>query len=290
MKSRKKQGLHSRTQRIGTPLLIKRLKRRGLHSRPRRIGAPLLIILFSFMMIFATFKIFEYYYQELASKKLNHAVLDAVVSTSPADNNDDSNMTSEEPGLSLKTAPITVDFDMLLQKCPDVIAWLYCPDTVINYPVVQSDDNQYYLSRLMDGSHNTAGTLFADYRCSPDFSDQHTVIYGHNMKNNTMFGTLPEYGKQEYYEAHPVWYLITPEQNYKITLFAGYVTPSDSVVYGFEKTKEEQNRILNEAFEKTMFSADVDIKEDDCILIFSTCSYEYENARFVLMGILNPIK
>lgn len=84
-----------------------------------------------------------------------------------------------------------------------MLAWLYCPDTVINYPVVQSDDNEYYLRRLMDGSSNTAGTLFADYRCSPDFSDPHTVIYGHNMKNDTMFGILPEYGAQEFYEPHP---------------------------------------------------------------------------------------
>ena len=82
-----------------------------------------------------------------------------------------------------ETAPIIVDFEVLQTENKDIIAWLHCPDTKINYPVAQSEDNSYYLRRLLDGSWNTAGTIFMDYRNSADFSDRHTVIYGHNMKN-----------------------------------------------------------------------------------------------------------
>lgn len=103
-----------------------------------------------------------------------------------------------------ETAPIKVDFERLQEENKDIIAWLYCPDTEINYPVVQSKDNEYYLRRLLDGTWNIAGTLFMDYRNAADCSDLHTIIYGHNMKNNTMFGSLPKYSKQEYYEEHSV--------------------------------------------------------------------------------------
>ena len=81
-----------------------------------------------------------------------------------------------------ETAPISADFDELQSKNPDIIAWLYSEDTPINYPVVQADDNSYYLRRLTDGSYNTNGTLFLDYRCAPDFSGFNSVIYGHRMK------------------------------------------------------------------------------------------------------------
>ena len=169
------------------------------------------------------------------------------------------------------------------------IAWLYCPDTEINYPVVQSKDNEYYLRRLLDGTWNIAGTLFMDYRNAADCSDLHTIIYGHNMKNNTMFGSLPKYSKQEYYEEHSVLYLLTPKQNYKVKLIAGYVTPSDSKVYEFEKTKEERSGLLKTALDNSLFTSGTTVSDEDRLLTLSTCSYEYDNARFVLMGILKEI-
>lgn len=101
-----------------------------------------------------------------------------------------------------EVAFIVVDFEELWKENGDVVGWLYCPDTVINYPVVQGDDNDYYLRRLLDGSNNIAGTLFIDARNKGDFSDWNTVVYGHNMRNDTMFGTLTEYASQEYYCSH----------------------------------------------------------------------------------------
>ncbi len=105
-----------------------------------------------------------------------------------------------------ETTPITVDFEALRKENGDVVGWLYCEDTPINYPIVQSEDNDYYLRRLLDSTWNIAGTIFMDYRNAPDFSDWNTIIYGHNMNNDSMFGTLQDYKKQAYYEEHPVLY------------------------------------------------------------------------------------
>ena len=91
------------------------------------------------------------------------------------------------------------------------------------YPVVQGRDNQYYLKRLFDGKWNSAGCIFLDSRNEPDFSDGHSIIYGHHMKNGTMFSGLTEYKKQEFYEGHPTILLVTPEQSIRVEIFADYV-------------------------------------------------------------------
>ena len=83
-----------------------------------------------------------------------------------------------------------VDFSLLKQENEDIVGWIYCEGTPISYPVVQSGDNQYYLHRLINGEYNIAGSIFMDYRNNAELEDNNTIIYGHNMKNNTMFGYL----------------------------------------------------------------------------------------------------
>ena len=100
--------------------------------------------------------------------------------------------------------PISIDFDSLLSRNKDVIGWLYCPDTVINYPVVQGENNDQYLRKDLDGKYLVSGTLFADYRNGALGEDANYIIYGHNMKNGTMFSLLAKYKQQSYYDKHPV--------------------------------------------------------------------------------------
>jgi sortase B len=178
-------------------------------------------------------------------------------------------------------APVSVDFNSLLAKNEDIVCWIYSADTPINYPVVQSKDNSYYLRRLLDGSYNIAGTIFMDYRNSPDFTDPNTIIYGHNMKNDSMFGTLKNYKNQEYYNKHPVVYLITPRQAYKVELIAGYVTDDASNIYNIPQTNEA---LFTEITKKSTFAANTSFQEGDRLLTLSTCSSESDSARFVLVG------
>ena len=192
---------------------------------------------------------------------------------------------SEQP--ELEAVPIQVDFEVLCAENPDVVAWLYCPDTPINYPVVQASDNAYYLHRLLDGSKNAAGTLFLDYRNAEDLSDWNSVIYGHNMKNDSMFGTLPDYQSQVYFEAHPKIFLLTPEQNYIIHVVAGFVTPADAALYSaFSPDDAEKTALLSSWLEASHFRAETVPTEEDRFLTLSTCSYEYSDARYVLIGVL----
>ena len=192
--------------------------------------------------------------------------------------------------LPRETAPVGVDFHVLTAANEDIIGWLYSPDTPINLPVVQGIDNDYYLNRMIDGTVNGAGTLFVDYRNAPGFTDYNTVIYGHNMKNKEIFGTLADYKEPAYFAEHPVMWLLTPDGDYKVELVAGCITPSDSEMYTFDQTAEAVLATVRQAIEESTFVSDVEIAEGDRFLTLSTCSYEYENARYVLIGKLMELK
>ena len=104
---------------------------------------------------------------------------------------------------------------------------------------MQSDDNDYYIRRLPDGTYNTAGSLFADYRSGEIGETNNYIIYGHNMKNGTMFSSLTKYKSQSYYDEHQVMYLYTPEVDYKIELIAGFVIKPTGEIYKTEQTIEQ---------------------------------------------------
>lgn len=191
-------------------------------------------------------------------------------------------------------APICVDFKALKAECEDIVAWLYCEDTPINYPVVQGKDNVYYLRRLTDGSYNINGSLFLDYRCDTDFYDFNHIIYGHNMKDGAMFGTIKEYKKQSYYDKHPIMYLFTPEADYKIIILAGCTIRADDQIYDLLKDARYTDLILDEMLKKSTFLFDENHRctdgESPRLITLSTCTYEFENARYVLIGELREMK
>lgn len=190
-----------------------------------------------------------------------------------------------------ESSPRVVDFEALQAVCPDVRGWIYCADTVIDLPVVQGKDNAYYLHRLMDGSGNANGTLFIDYRCMGDFSGRNTVIYGHNMQNGAMFASIVNYRQQDYYDAHPVMYLNTPDGDYRLEVFSGFVTKEDSRVYTFYFTNNESYAAwLQEMAGYSEFSCDVSVGPEDRVVTLSTCCYDFNNARYVVLAKLVPLQ
>ena len=176
--------------------------------------------------------------------------------------------------------PIYIDFDALKQENNDIIGWIYCPDTPINYPVVKGKDNNQYLRADLKGKYLVSGTIFADYRNNEVGEDKNYIVYGHNMKNSTMFGTLVKYKDQTYYDSHPILYFLTPERNYIIELIAGAVVKRDSDIY---KTAPTDNTITD-IIAKSTFNSTVEIGKGENIITLSTCSYEFSHARYVVVG------
>ena len=189
----------------------------------------------------------------------------------------------------LDLAPIRVDFAALKAINEEIVGWIYCENTIINYPILRADDNDYYLHRSYDRSYLFAGSIFMEAQNQPDFSDINTIIYGHNMKDNSMFATLENWDNQSYYDEHPIIWLLTPEQDYKIELLSGYTTTSTSDAYQlFGEYNADFEQYLADAIEQSDFRSNAVPNENGRFVLLSTCAYVFDNARYVVHCLMVP--
>ena len=196
--------------------------------------------------------------------------------------------TDEQDGAP-DAAPITVDFRSLVSVSDNVIGWIYCEDTVINYPVVYGVDNEYYLERDYRGDYDPCGSIFSDAANIKGFVDSNVILYGHHMQDMSMFATLKYWQDQEYYEKHPVMWLLTPERNYRVELFSAYPTSAVSDTYSiFRSPGPELEQYLRSAVNNSAIRTSVELDPYAKYVVLSTCAYRDEIARTVLHGKLVP--
>lgn len=274
-------------------------KRKKVNNKARAILISILIGLMLAVFLFAGWKLYTISHEYRVAQRSYNKLSDQFVSDAtpaplpslPQGGSQGGSQNGQQPVAPVLAdpSPISVDFDALLAKNPDVKGWLYCADTVINYPVVQAADNDYYLHRLYDRSYNGSGSIFIDYRCDGSFQSRIAILYGHHMNDGSMFASLVNYRKQEYYDAHPVMYLNTPDGNYLVELFSGFITAADSAVYvfGFE-SDEAYAAYLAKMQAFSDFESEIAPTIDDRIVVLSTCTYEYNDARYVVFGRLVP--
>jgi len=183
-----------------------------------------------------------------------------------------------------------VDFDALREINPDTVGWIMLPDTQINYPVVQGADNDRYLNHLFDGRRNATGAIFVDSYNQGGFVDRNTIIYGHHMRDGSMFAVLEQYRVQTFFDAHPWIFLLTPERNYVIQLVAGYT--ADVEMSGWQLEFEDDAAVgnwISERRDRSDFISSVETRPTDRFVTLSTCSWAFNNARYVVVGRLIPI-
>ena len=186
---------------------------------------------------------------------------------------------------------VEIKFRKLMKKYPDVKAWLYSKGTIINYPVAQGKDNEWYLHHTLDGKWNGAGTLFIDQNNIKPFEEFLTVIYGHHMRDGSMFGSLVKYRDQEYYQKHKILKLYTPKKNYEIHVIGSSTIPGNSDRYKFDfENDEDKQEYLNWIDQSTETLTEEHATVEDRIVMLSTCTYEFDDARFVLFGKLVDVK
>ena len=180
-----------------------------------------------------------------------------------------------------------VDFEVLKELYPGIVGWILLDGTPINYPIMQHTNNDYFLTRLPDGTPHRNGSIFLDYRNESDFSDKSILIYGHESRTEEMFATLKNYRDQEFYDANPVIHLYTPEKDYKIAVFAGHLAHSqrDHPPMEFE-TDEEFLTYIEHIKSISLLTSDIEINADDRIVNLCTCAYDFNEARLVIVGVL----
>ena len=178
-----------------------------------------------------------------------------------------------------------VDFEALQKVNPDVVGWIYQKDTIINYPIMRGSDNDQYLHSDINKKYSVSGSIFMDYRNSGDFSDFNTIVYGHHMHDGSMFKSLRGYKKEtDYYKDHKTFELITPDKKYHLQIVSAFITPatSEAYTYSFNNIADKQ-AFLNYAAKNSKISTGVTATTDDKIITLSTCAYDYDEARYVVV-------
>ena len=191
-----------------------------------------------------------------------------------------------------KTLPVLknpIDFTQLLSVNSDIVGWLRIRALDISYPVVQGKDNDYYLHRTFEKTDNFAGCLFVNSYNMGDFTDQNTIIYGHNMKNGSMFGKLKNFSDPEVFKKSRYFWIFTPDFIYQYRIFSASVVDKTGLTYQISFTDDEFDQFISRAYSNSVVdNQGVTVTKEDRIVTLSTCTGD-DSTRFVVMGKLAQV-
>lgn len=182
-----------------------------------------------------------------------------------------------------------VDLNAIRAVNPDVRGWIYIPDTSVSYPLLWSDSDDTYLRHTYTGEYSVFGSIFFSHLSSPDLTDMHTLIYGHNTKNGSMFGGLKKYKEQSYFESHPYVYLIMGDRTYQYKIVSCFTaeTSDDVYILSFAKNTDFQNWLANVVMKSEPDPGTVAISGAEQVLTLSTCTSRTKTERFTVNAILS---
>lgn len=190
---------------------------------------------------------------------------------------------------------IPIDFESLTEQYPDIYAWITIPGTDIDYPIVQREgDNSYYLNHTIDGVKKTEGAIFTEDYNGRDFTDANTLIYGHNMKNGTMFRQLHKYEDRKFFEENPEVIIYQPDQILHYQIFAAYTYDNRHLMMSFDfEDPEVFEDYIESIFAKKSMSNNIDdsieVTAEDRIITLSTCNGNSEQ-RYLVQAVLLSIE
>lgn len=186
-----------------------------------------------------------------------------------------------------------VDFDALKEEVnQDIYAWLYIPDSTIDFPVLRHPtDNSYYLLHNLDGSKGRPGCIYTENYNTMDFTDPNTVMYGHNMRVGTMFAGLHKYEDEEFFAEHPYIYVYTPEKLFVYEVFAAYEYSDLHLLLNFDFTNEHVfQKFLDDIYEMRSMNCNtkenLEVTAKNRILTLSTCVTGKDDKRYLVQGVL----
>ena len=183
---------------------------------------------------------------------------------------------------------IPIDFASLKETNPDIYAWIEIPDTNVNYPIVQSaDDDSYYLNHTIDGQEGYPGSIYTEKVNAKDFSDFNTVIYGHDMKDGSMFRKLEEYKDKDFWKENPYFYIYTPDGNvatYQIYSVGVVKDTSEGYTYQFADDAAFAS-FLEATKASSLYDTGVEVGNDSQIVTLSTCTREGNDDRTIVHGV-----
>jgi sortase B len=194
------------------------------------------------------------------------------------------------------TVEIPIDFAALQQQNPDVYAWIQVPGTEVDYPILQSsNDNTYYLNHTIDGEEKKEGAIFTENYNTKTFEDPNTVIYGHDMKNGSMFQSIHKYMDRSFFDNNRDIVIYMPNQIFRYKIFAAYLTDNRHLLMNYNFwSKDEYQQYLNSIFSMRDMNAFIDtsmeVTNEDKIITLSTCYAGISTQRYLVQAVLVSIE
>lgn len=225
------------------------------------------------------------------NKKDDNEVNETVVEETATEENTEENV-DEETTASSTYEGCPVDFDAMWKVNQDVYAWITVPGTVIDYPILQhATDNTYYLNYNIDGSYGYPGCIYTENMNSKEFTDNNTVIYGHNMKNGTMFAGLHKFEDASFFNEHTEVVIYTPEKELNYTIFAAYIYDDRHLLYSFNFAEKEVyanylTDIQNMRSMNANIREDITVTAEDKIITLVTCMANQPEKRLLVQAVL----
>lgn len=185
-----------------------------------------------------------------------------------------------------------INLDALREHSEDVVGWVRIPNLEdLDYPIMQGEDNTYYLDHAWNGDENYTGSIFLECLNKTSFTDYNTIVYGHNMRNQSMFGALHLFRDQSLLQYCPYVYIRTDEGVLRYEVFAAFYAPLESPIYGLSFNQEETKvKFLEYAKEHTEITVDFEPALTDRILTLSTCTKSNDDMRWVVLARLNMVE
>lgn len=254
-------------------------------KKPKKKGdivLTLALIVAVAVFCFAAYNLFHIYTEyKKGTDEYNHIEQMAVTERAP-ESTEEASDTEQGP-----QPPFDVDFAALQGVNPDVVGWIYIEALDgISYPVVQGADNEEYLHTTYEKNYNFAGTIFIDYENSRDFTDCNTLVYGHNMKNGSMFGRLKNFSEdQTTYEKSKYFWIFTPEKDYRYEIISAYTTGVNSDTYTLFKGPGDEFQEYLDTIKgySEIKTDDTELTIKDRIVTLSTCTGN-DATRYVVQG------
>jgi len=181
-----------------------------------------------------------------------------------------------------------ISFDELKKINPDIVGWIRIADTNIDYPIVHTDNNDTYLDTDFDGKKNPSGTIFLDCDSEPDFSGRHNIIYGHHMKDGSMFKDIIKYKEESFYRAHQDIVIYTPQQEFHLRPVTVLYTDAGGIRRKTKFESDESFSLYVDAMTKNGMFYQAPEAPVKTLWSFVTCSYEFDDARTILYAALVP--
>ena len=194
------------------------------------------------------------------------------------------------------TVEIPIDFAALQQQNPDVYAWIQVPGTEVDYPILQSsNDNTAYLNHTIDGEEKKEGAIFTENYNTKTFEDPNTVIYGHDMKNGSMFQSIHKYMDRSFFDNNRDIVIYMPNQIFRYKIFAAYLTDNRHLLMNYNFwSKDEYQQYLNSIFSMRDMNAFIDtsmeVTNEDKIITLSTCYAGISTQRYLVQAVLVSIE